>query len=271
MLPSYCLHSILQWKGKYIHGAVSCEVHVRVYTDGSLNKYIVEANRVKGDVKPFFVFYKEFKSIMTKTPAVAKRGGALGCFLSPLPSQIVPDEQFLVGIKPIFSMARDRTMEARCEGVKMLCELTSHETHLLRLEECVHQVVRALETLVADEMEEVKQHAIMAVSNFVNLADIPAYKTLIIDNSSLLQHIIEFAEDAPVPAYSYDSIQARRECAHILFLLAEFNAGATLASLEQSVGAARVRQWMESVPFVTDIRLKNYMSSVIENLSRSKK
>lgn len=255
------------WKGKYIRSSKSCEVYVRVYSDGDSEEFIVEANRVKGDSKPFISFYKEFKSIITKTPSKTKRGGD-GMFLAPLPSQQpVSDEQFLTGIRPIFTMVQDVCMEPRCEGVKMLCELASHDSPLLRLQPCLTQVVGALEHLVADEMEDVKQHAIMAVSNFINLADIPAYKSEVLGCAPLLERILKFAAETPLPAGAptYDSIQARRECAHILFMLSEFDASATLRALEQSAGASSVRKWLDSIAYTQDLRLKNYMSSARDN------
>lgn len=253
------------WKGKHIRGAQCCEVYVTVYTDGA--NHIVEANRVRGDSKPFMNFYKEFKTMVTKIAAPVKKTGSL--FLSPLPSQVVADDQFLSGIKPIFSMSAEPFMEARLEGVKMLCELSSHETALLGLEECRTQVVAALERLASDEMDDVKQHGIMAVSNFVNLVDIPDYKTSVIANSFLLGQLLEFATDASYPVY--DSIQARRESAYILHVLFEFNALATARSLEQSVGSQRLAQWMNSHLLVTDTRLRNYIASACDNYSKVKK
>lgn len=253
-----------QWKGKYIRSAQCCEVYITVYTDGAA--FIVEANRVRGDSKPFMKFFKEFKAMLTTIAAPVKKTGSM--FLSPLPSQIVTDEQFLSGIKPIFTMSTEPFMEARLEGVKMLCELSSHETALLGLEECRTQIVCALERLASDEMDDVKQHGIMAVSNFINLVDIPDYKTGIIASSSLLGQLLEFAEDASYPVY--DSIHARRECAYILHKLFEFNAVATTRSLEQSVGPQRLAQWLNSHAIVSDTRLKNYIASARDSFSKIK-
>ena len=251
------------WKGKYIRSAKSCEVYVRVYADAEADgQYIIEPNRVKGDSKPFMAFYKEFKAAVTKAP-VAKKATA---FQSPFPCQPVTDEQFLTGIKSIFTMANEQCMEPRCEGVKMLCELASHETDLLRLEPCVSQVMCSLEMLVADEMDEVKQFAIMATSNFVNPEDLPVYKAKLVACGALLGELLNYSVDAPAPVY--DSIQARRECAHILSVLSEHDAVGTLASLQRSVGATRVRQWLDSTVFVRDVRLKNYMTSARDNFVR---
>ena len=118
--------------------------------------------------------------------------------------------------------------------------------------------------LVGDDMEDVKQHAIMAASNFAILADVgPAYKAKLAASGALLGALLNYAEDAPAPVC--DSVQARREGAHILSVLSEHDAAATLASMQRAVGATRVRQWLDSAALVRDERLRNSMVSARAN------
>jgi len=248
------------WKGKHFQGSIMCEVHIRVYHEGQ-GQYIVEANRVKGDAKPFSPFFKELKSILTKTPVETKTALA---FMSQLSSGPISDSQFLMGIRPIFFTALEPYLEARIEGAKMLCDLALHDSSHLRLDECRSQVLSVLEKLVVDDFDDVKHHAIMALSAFSSLDDIPQYKEGILASTTLLQVLLEFSQDAPAPAY--ETIKVRRECAHVVFLLSEFNAATAFSKFEKCCGTKRMWHILDSGSTSThDARLRASIASARDN------
>jgi hypothetical protein len=187
--------------------------------------------------------------------------------MSQLPSGPVSDAQFLAGIRPIFSSALEPYFEARVEAAKMLCDLALHESSHLRLDECRMQVIAVLEKLVVDDFEDVKHYALMALSAFVCLDDLPQYKEDVLASTTLLQVLLELAQDAPAPVY--ETIQVRRECAHVLFLLSEFNAAATFGKLEKCCGSRRLSHWMDSASSsVVDATLQASIASARDNLSK---
>lgn len=171
---------ILQWKGKYIRGSSFCEIYIHLYAEVPPSKeFIVEANRVKvwlritcavclscqGDAKPFFNFYREFKSIMLNTSEDSRVCNDFT--IAPmLNGASISEDQFLKGVQPIFNMCQEVFYEARLEGTKMLCDLAEHESHYLQHEECKKNVVVCLSKLISDDFECVRQHAIIAFAKF---------------------------------------------------------------------------------------------------------
>jgi hypothetical protein len=71
------------WKGKYLRGSSSSLIHVHLYKekkieDNSHIGYIIEANRISGDAKPFHEFFREFKALMVGGASAATPGLAAG-------------------------------------------------------------------------------------------------------------------------------------------------------------------------------------------------
>ncbi len=144
---------------------------MHIYTQSPASSvYIVEANRIEGDSKPFFNFYREFKSLILN---VADSKPVNNFYFEPLSSSKISPEQFMGGVKPIFNMAAEPFFESRLEAAKMLCDLALHpDRSLLQLPECREQCISALEGLIKDDFEYVRQHSMCALSAFV---DIPGY------------------------------------------------------------------------------------------------
>jgi len=234
------------WKGKFLQGSSHCEIHVHIYSNSPSPVYIIEANRVEGDSKPFFNFYREFKSLMLN---VADEKPVNNFFFDPLPSCTITKEQFLGGIKPIFIMAKESFYESRLEGVKMLCDLAAHpEKPLLQLPECREKVLECLETLVTDNFDHVRQHTMCAFALFV---EVPGYAEAMAVSKSLAV-LLNYIENPQQPAY--ETIQARRECARVLAFLAKNNAAAALSNLRAN---AALDEFFARVDGLQDQKLKN--------------
>jgi len=242
------------WKGKFLQGSSHCEIHIHIYTELPLTSYIIEANRVKGDSKPFFAFYKDFKSMFTEVP---DNKPVNSFYFQPLPSTKTTDEQFLGGIKPIFVMASEPYFESRLESAKMLCDLSQHpQRALIQLPECKSQCIASLEKLVSDDFDYVRQHAMCAFAMFV---EVPGYQELMVKSSAmcvLFNHIDNPQEPA------YETIQSRRECSRILAALTKYDAASVMLNLQKHGGSRIVEDWLARVDGIKDMRLK-YQADVV--------
>jgi hypothetical protein len=235
------------WKGKYLQGSSHCEIHVHIYTQSPPSlTYIIEANRVEGDSKPFFNFYREFKALILNTPDVKPVNNF---YFEPLSSSKISPDQFLGGVKPIFIMSAEPFFESRLEAAKMLCDLALHpDRSLLQLPDCREQCLVALEKLVTDDFEYVRQHAMCALSAFV---DIPGYPELMV-RSNVVSVMLAQIENPREP--SYETIQCRRECSRVLASLVKYDVSAVMATLLRC-GAA-VEECLQKVEDIRDKRLK---------------
>lgn len=244
------------WKGKFLSGSSYCEMHVHIYTQSPLPVYLIEANRVEGDSKPFFAFYREFKSLMLNT---AEEKPANPFFFEPLPSTKITSEQFLNGVQPIFVMSSEPFFESRLEAAKMLCDLAKHPEHsMLQLEQCRKSSISCLEKLVDDQFELVKQFAMCALSEFI---EVPGYPEDML-KSSVLRVLLDYVQTHQEPAY--ETIQARRECARVLSTLAKHNASALKSALDSS----DLQVFCNGVDMIADEKLKKMAAVVRERVSQ---
>jgi len=240
----------LMWKGKYLQGSSHCEIHVNIYSQSeNPTVYIIEANRVEGDAKPFFNFYREFKALILNKSDDSKPQANF--FFQPLPSNKVTAEQFLSGVQPIFNMADEPFFESRLEAAKMLCDLALHpERSLLQLPECRSGCLRSLEKLVAEDeqFDYVKQHAMCA---FSSLVEVPGYSETMCKSKSL-SCLLAQIENPREPAY--ETIQSRRECARTMAALAKHDAATVVQTLVRE--DSPVFQCLSKVDGLADARLR---------------
>lgn len=243
------------WKGKFLSGSSYCEMHVHIYTQSPNPVYIIEANRLEGDSKPFFAFYREFKSLMLNCP---EERPSNTFFFEPLPSTKITPEKFLDGVNPIFVMSSEPFFESRLEAAKMLCDLAKHpDRGMLQLEECRKKCVGSLQKLVEDDFELVKQHAMCAFSEFV---EVPGYPEEML-KSTALRVLLSYMHTESLPLY--ETIQARRECARVLSVLAKHN----VAALRTSLDAGEVQLFCNSVSSLVDDKLKKIATPFCDRVS----
>lgn len=248
------------WKGKYLQGSSHCEIYVHIYTQSPPTAtYIIEANRVEGDSKPFFNFYREFKSLILNTP---EDKPVNNFYFEPLSSSKTSPEQFLNGVAPIFTMAVEPFFESRLESAKMLCDLALHpDRSLLQIPECREKVLTALETLVNDQFEYVKQHSMCALSAFV---DVPGYPELMARSNALS---VLFGQVENPREQSYETIQSRRECSRVLASLVKYDVATVLNTLLRN-GVA-VNESLQKVDGIQDKRLKYQASKMRDALMQA--
>lgn len=56
---------LFMWKGKFLQGSSSCLINIHLYKEKFLNNsFIIEANRISGEAKPFHEFFKSFKQLL---------------------------------------------------------------------------------------------------------------------------------------------------------------------------------------------------------------
>lgn len=177
------------------------------FWDSIANDHVVEVKKYRGDA--FFPslaqFFRDLKSAIVKEDSASGarevpvassssgsrlRGGALpmpslrraqtapptsSTMSSPSSSAccMVTEDMFLLGIQPLFNMAQDNFLEPRLEAAKALCDLARKEKKFLELPTCREQCVHAINALLRDDFEDVKQFAVMAFASF---CEIPSYQ-----------------------------------------------------------------------------------------------
>jgi hypothetical protein len=194
----------------------------------------------------FFNFYREFKSLILNTP---DPNPVNNFYFEPLSSSKVSAEQFLSGVKPIFAMAVEPFFESRLESAKMLCDLALHpDRSLLQLPDCREQCLSALEKLVIDDFEYVRQHAMCALAVFV---DIPGYPESMC-RSKVVTDLIRQVENPSEP--TYETIQSRRECSRVLASLVKYDVQTLVGTLLRH--GAPLEEFVNKVDGITDKKLK---------------
>lgn len=243
------------WQGKYIQGSQSCEIEINIYTD-SKESYIVEASRVKGDSKPFYNFYKEFQSLMLNIPDDSR---LQDCHLSCLPAAKLSESQFLQAVTPIFNMAKSEYFDSRLEASKIICDLLAHHHDHLQHAEFITACVASLEVLILDDIQDVREHAILAFASIVN---IPGYQALMVQ-SCALPAIFNMMESMAEP--KFDTIQVRRESAAIVAALSRYDAQSVLNNIDRD--RMMVLEWTSKLELLKcDTTLYNYAVEVKKNL-----
>lgn len=306
------------WKGKYLQGSCCCVIHIHLYCELSAglahNSYIVEANRVAGEARPFHDFFKEFQRMMMHRGGTSLSTSKLSTPLSsseefpsssqspvprlpfsytsnqllysPPPQVKMTASHFLSSLDPICKMAVDSPFyEAKMEGTKMLCDLTTHDHALLGEPDCTEKIMMTLEKLILHSgFTAVKEQAIIALARYV---DIPGYARRILQCSSgVLSTLMSYIGNPVDDDYAFDTAQLRRECARTVALLcvngdvwslirrldSNFtaddkgnNKGSTVGSKEKPFN---VKKWLSTVEGIKDERTKMHATRVRDALLR---
>lgn len=177
-----------QYRMKYVNGSDYREIHINCYWDDNANDHIIEMNRVRGDgMSPTTNdFYETLRQTVLgekytppvvvpgrrpmmagPPPMLLKRAIESGA-VPKLPA--VSEEQFLKGVNPVFSMAEDDFFEPRLSAAKSLCDMAKRDIKLLSLPECQNKVIHAVNALLKDEFEEIRQFAVIACARFAGLS-----------------------------------------------------------------------------------------------------
>lgn len=181
-----------------------------------------------------------------------------------MPSSMKTDEQFLEGIRCIFTMAREPFIETKLEAAKMICELTAEDHQFLTLQDCKTGIMSSLELLIADQDEEdVRQLAIVALAQF---SEIPGYQAEII-RCSVLSDIFLLADDVPVGEPVFETAQVRRESGRILANITSYDPCRVVKLLQDK--DVPVEDWMKKDLADERLRIhankaKNYMKKCLE-------
>jgi hypothetical protein len=240
---------ILQWRGKYLCGASSIDLEVHLYSGGA-RSYTVAAQKVTCECSlnnVFNTFFNAMKSALCNDPTNQRAAPARKLFSIPTTSLVtVSDEDFLEGVNCVFKMC-DSSTEARVQGVKMLCDVSRKSAHFLELAAFRPKCVELLESLIQDEQDEVRQHAVMAVVAF---AELDSYREAFL-RSEVLPALFLLVENC-----QYETAQMRRTAASILALLCRTHPYSVRSELEQRDHTVDLNGWMQRVVCLRDARTR---------------
>lgn len=215
------------WRGKYMEGTTCCEVDVNIYHGDTINTFIVEAIRMKGDAKPFHVFFRSFKSLATNTEEETTRA-----IVTPLSIPLILGQPIDTSsaFEPIFTLCKSEYFENRLDGAKMLYNLLSkrQDDEGVRESNFIQSCILHLERLIFDDFHEVAHQAILL---FEHLLHIPGYKSAMME-SNALPFLFSMVEYVPEPFYA--TIHVRRACAYIIASLAKHDSVALIKKLESN-------------------------------------
>ena len=259
-----------QWRMKYMNGSDCREIHINVYWDSNANDHIIEINRVKGDgmfpaLNSFFDNLRQSIQGSNYVPESNSKKPRMVGYRMPGPPPLhgriaVPlsNEMFLRGIQPILSMAADQFYEPRLEAAKSFCDLAQRSEQLLSIPECKEGVVSALNNLLMDEFDDVKQFAVMACSLF---AQLPSYKQSL-SRMPQLRVLAELVLEGPADeSVSFETAQMRRRACLALTLIAEKESEAVCECLkEQNVRS--LEAWRSYVSKMDDPRLVDHANKL---------
>lgn len=253
------------WRCKYLEGACCVEADIQLYSDKRDGSSCVSIRKTKCDTicPAYSEFYTTFKASFGTEEPRKKVRKAVPC-LSALPTGMlapVTNEEFLVAVEPLFSMARFPCVESRLEATKMLCDVSKKDLQYLELPEFKKLVVPLLEELVHDEFDDVRQHAIMAISGFASIA---SYTESLIA-SGILPALFQLLEDSPDSTTSYYTAKIRRTAAAMLASLSRANPLSVRVQLQQQ-HCCDVEGWMQRVHMLSDNRTREYAIVAKEHL-----
>jgi hypothetical protein len=240
-----------QWKGKYLKGSCSFDVEVNLYHDKAADTFTVAIRKVSCDSSVnhvFNTFFNAMKTALCNDPSSPRSAPTRKPFCIPTTCSLVTitDDDFLQGVKCIFKMC-DSSMEARVQGVKMLCDVSHKSAHFLELPAFRPKCVELLESLIQDEQDEVRQHAVMAVVAF---AELDSYREAFL-RSEVLPALFLLVENC-----QYETAQMRRTAASILALLCRTHPYAVRSELEQHHRFLDLGEWMQRAACLQDARTR---------------
>jgi hypothetical protein len=236
---------------------------------GINHRYLIAVRKMRNDCvqsSTFSTFFNGLKKGLCTDPESRCSGPpARKAFCIPTSRCLasVTDAQFLEGVEAVFKMG-EGNLEAREQCAKMMCDIASKDAHYLELPAFRSKALYLLTELVVDESDDVRQHAIMAISVF---ADIPSYKEAFIQ-SSVLPVLFGLVENAPDQAHAYETAQVRRTAAAVLAVLSRTHPYSVRSELQQQ--QCDVAGWLQRVGGLIDGRTREsaqVVKSFLEDVS----
>lgn len=247
------------WKGKCLIGASCLEVDVRVYFKQATNEFVVAALKMRGSEPrsvSFMDFFRGLREHVTGERASKRRKIDPSMFNfvnNVLPSPTV--EEFLQGSAPVEKMAFDECLDVRLEAAKMMCDLSTKSATYLEIPQFRTMCLQILEALIQDSCEDVRQHAVMALSA---MTDLVSYQDAILSTQSMFLPVLFGAIDNVVnhAEQSWQTVKMRRTSAAIVAVLCNRNAYLAFDQLQRVFEIDVVAWAAELVPTLLDSKTK---------------
>eukprot|EP00286_Rhodomonas_abbreviata_P002037 CAMPEP_0181345244 /NCGR_PEP_ID=MMETSP1101-20121128/32644_1 /TAXON_ID=46948 /ORGANISM="Rhodomonas abbreviata, Strain Caron Lab Isolate" /LENGTH=458 /DNA_ID=CAMNT_0023457183 /DNA_START=136 /DNA_END=1512 /DNA_ORIENTATION=- len=249
------------WKGKYLQGSSCYEMDINLYHDKCANTYTIAVRKMKSccgfNGGSFNTFFQTFKSAMgaessgsTTTSSSTRKAVCIPNLskCSAAGAGLVTEEAFIQGVQPIFSMAKSN-LESRVQSAKMLCDVAQKDARFLELDSFRSCVMPALEGLMGDESDDVRQYAVMAVSAFAELA---CYKEDFM-RSPILAALFALVKNCCDLQLAYETAQMRRTAAG-LALLSRTHPFSVRRELQQQ--HCNLDAWLQRVDCLHDQRTR---------------
>lgn len=303
------VESLSTWKGKYINGSLCCVLSVHLFCDiervdestnySAPTEYIVEANRISGDAKPFYTFFSRFRALLMtqettpNTFYMPDSDTTSSSLQRPSPcqaqppnsteslhleefhrshSQVLSGLDFLHSIAPILKLAKESPYyESKLEAARMLCDVVaSHEQAEVAVGEpaFASQLVEALNSLVVHSgFSAVKEQAIITLGRYV---DIPGYARYVV-RTEMVSLLLYLVANPPDPLLAFECLQLRRECARIMTILVSCDPHAVLEKLEvrKASGSKALNRWMSTVDGILDMRTRMHAQRLRSSLLKA--
>lgn len=254
------------WRGKCLIGATCLEVDVRVYYRHAAMEFVIAVLKMRGSEPQsvsFADFFLQLRQCITGEQFTKRRKidpSAVIFAAQSLPAPTI--EEFLEGAAPIQQMASDECFDVRLEAAKMMCDMASKSSEYLDVPEFRQICLSVLEVLVQDSFEDVRQHAVMAISAF---AVLDSYRDAILSSESVLLPILFSAiENAPnYESQSWQTVKVRRTSASVVSGLCNRNAAVVFDQL-QRLYDIDISTWaVELVPTLLDMKTKVHAEAIV--------
>ena len=147
-------------------------------------------------------------------------------------------------------MATVGDVESHVQCAKMLCDVAQKDARYLELPAFRVNCIELLEALVIDESEDVRQHAVMAIAAFAELA---SYKEAFL-HSCILPVLFGLVENCSNIEKVYETAQVRRTAATVLALLSRTHPYSVRNELQQQ--QCDVAGWLQRVTCLQDSRTR---------------
>ena len=225
-----------------------------MYQDQAANRFAVAVRKTSGDCSlsgTFTNFFNAMKAALSTDAAAGVPARKAFCIPPMKCSVTVSDEDFVEGVQPIFRMgAASSCLESRIQSAKMLCDVSQKEARYLELTAFRPACVELLEALVTDESEDVRQHAVMAVASFAELA---SYKEAFL-HSCVLPVLFGLVENCSEAQQVYETAQVRRTAAAVLALLSRTHPYSVRSELQRQ--QCDVAAWLQRASCLQDGRTR---------------
>ena len=236
------------WKGRYLCGSSSFDLEINLYHDKITDAYTVAVRKISCDCSVngcFNTFFGAMKTALCNDSSACSAPARKVFCIPKCGGFTVTDEEFLEGVQPIFKMAAC-SIEARVQSVKMLCDVAQKDARYLELPAFRGPCLQLLESLVQDESDEVRQHAVMAVAALVELN---SYREAFL-HSSMLVALFCLVENC-----QYETAQMRRTAARVLAVLCRTQPYSVRSELQQQC-FFDLAGWLQRASCLQDARTR---------------